>query len=82
MNKNNDDFPIRSTCTGRFNHHGPHNQERIYMEKYGVQVDKKKLDDTKKGLGEKTAGVDDPDVNVPKDPDKGTEPFEKRPEDE
>ena len=50
------------------------------MEKYGVQIDKKKKVEIKKGLGEKTAGVDDPNVNVPKDPDKGTEPFEKEPD--
>lgn len=55
-------------------------RRRIYMEKYGVEVDPKKVDEAKKkqAPGEKTAGVDDPNVNVPKDPDKGTEPFEKK----
>ena len=57
-------------------------QRRTFMEKYGVQVDPKKVDDSKKQPGEKTAGADDPNVNVPKDPDKGTEPFEKKPEDD
>lgn len=53
-------------------------RERMhFMEKYGVQVDPKKVREHKKDRGEKTAGVDDPEVNVPKDPDKGTEPFEK-----
>jgi len=51
-----------------------------FMEKYGVQIDPKKVDEQKKD-GEKTAGADDPKVNVPKHPDKGTEPFEKREED-
>ena len=56
-------------------------ERRYFMEKYGVEVDPKKVDDAKKKVpGEKTAGVDDPNVNVPKDPDKGTEPFEKNPE--
>jgi hypothetical protein len=57
-------------------------QEREdFMEKYGVQTDPKKVADAKKKApGEKTAGVDDPNVNVPKDPDRGTEPFEKKPE--
>ena len=48
------------------------------MEKYGVQIDPDKKPDPKKP-GEKTAGADDPNVNVPKDKDKGTEPFEKKP---
>lgn len=48
------------------------------MEKYGVEIDPKK----KKKDGEKTAGADDPNVNVPKDPDKGTEPFERKPDGE
>jgi hypothetical protein len=54
-----------------------------FMEKYGVEIDKKKVEDAKKKTpGEKTAGVNDPNVNVPIDPDKGTEPFEKKPEGE
>ena len=48
------------------------------MEKYGVQVDKDKV--PKKKDGEKTAGVDDPKVNVPKHPEHGTEPYEKKPD--
>lgn len=56
----------------------PKLQEKT-MEKYGVQVDRDKI--PKKKDGEKTAGVDDPNVNVPKDPAKGTEPFEKKPDD-
>ena len=44
------------------------------MEKYGV------VTDPKKGT-EKTAGKQDPRKNVPHDPDKGTKPFEKKPED-
>jgi len=51
-------------------------ERRMFMEKYGVEIDPKK---TKKD-GEKTAGADDPNVNVPKDPDKGTEPFERKPD--
>ncbi len=49
------------------------------MEKYSVKTDSKKTD-AKKAPGEKTAGADDPNVNVPKDPEKGTEPFETDPE--
>jgi hypothetical protein len=54
------------------------------MEKYGVEIDPKKIDEAKKkqAPGEKTAGVDDPNTNVPLDPNKGTEPFEKKPEGE
>jgi|GEM_PF-5014099 len=56
---------------------------RKKMEKYGVEVDKEKVDEQKKKApGEKTAGTDDPNVNVPKDPDKGTEPFEKKPKED
>jgi hypothetical protein len=47
------------------------------MEKYSVEIDKDKI--IPKKDGEKTAAKDDPNVNVPKDPDKGTEPFEKKP---
>ena len=50
---------------------------RMKMEKYGVKT--KKPEQIKKEQGEKTAGVDDPNVNVPKHPDKGTEPYEERP---
>ena len=41
------------------------------MTKYGVEVEKPKP-------GSKTAGKGDPKVNVPHDPEKGTEPFEKK----
>jgi len=62
-----------------YNHHAhemTEGERSDFMEKYGVQTDPKKAADAKKAPGEKTAGVDDPNVNVPKDPDKGTEPFE------
>jgi len=68
-----------------YNHHAmsmTEDERRLFMEKYGVQVDPKKVDEQKKKPGEKTAGVNDPNTNVPKDPDKGTEPFEKKPEGE
>lgn len=51
-------------------------ERKAFMEKYGVQIDPKKKPAPTKD-GEKTATTDDPNVNVPKDPDKGTEPFEK-----
>ena len=48
------------------------------MEKYAVVIDPKKVEKEKKGeAGDK---VDHPDTNVPVDPVKGTEPFEKQPE--
>lgn len=70
-----------------YNHHATNmteDERRLFMEKYGVEVDPKKVDEAKKAQkpGEKTASVDDPNTNVPKDPDKGTEPFEKKPEDD
>lgn len=58
-------------------------QEKNKMEKYGVEIDPKKVADAKKKkAGEKTASVNDPNVNVPKDDNEGTEPFEKKPEDD
>lgn len=80
------DMLERANASVFFNHHAHRMtaDERIaFMEKYGVQIDpdKKKKNDTKKGVGEKTADADDPNINVPKDPDKGTEPFEKEKED-
>lgn len=67
-----------------FNHHEHLMSEELrrdFMEKYGVQTDPKKVEDAKKkAQGEKTAGANDPNVNVPKDPDKGTEPYERDPE--
>lgn len=48
------------------------------MEKYGVQIDPKKVEKEKQaGKGSR---ADDPNVNVPMDPEKGTEPYEKRPD--
>lgn len=48
------------------------------MEKYGVEIDKEKVEKEKQaGKGSK---VDDPNVNVPLDPKHGTRPYEKRPE--
>lgn len=49
------------------------------MEKYGVQVDPKKVPKEKQG----SAGHKDPhpNTNVPLDPEKGTEPYERRPDD-
>ena len=48
------------------------------MEKYAVQIDPAKVEK------EKVAGagsvVDDPNTNVPLDPEKGTEPYEKEPD--
>jgi hypothetical protein len=69
---------LRSANTQLFLNHHPR-LRRAYMEKYGVQIDPKKVEEEKKKQvpGEKTANVDDPKVNVPKHPDKGTEPFEK-----
>jgi hypothetical protein len=55
-------------------------EREAFMEKYAVKVDKKKVDQ-KKADGEKTASKNDPNTNVPVDPDKGTEPFETEPED-
>ena len=56
----------------------PEVYRRWKMEKYGVK--------TKKPLapkpGEKTASPHDPNVNVPKDPIKGTEPYEEKPKDD
>lgn len=49
------------------------------MEKYGVEIDKSKVEKEKRaGKGDKV--LDDPNTNVPLDPEKGTEPFEKKPE--
>lgn len=54
-------------------------ERSIHMEKYGVQIDEKKIAERKKD-GEKTASIiDDPNTNVPIDPIKGTKPFEKEP---
>ena len=50
------------------------------MEKYGVQIDPKKVEKEKQAG--KGAQVDDPNRNVPMDPEKGTEPFERRDEKE
>lgn len=55
-------------------------ERKIFMEKYGVKIDPKKVADAKKSSKEKTASGKDPNVNVPKDPELGTEPYEKDPE--
>lgn len=48
------------------------------MEKYAVVIDPKKVETEKKGeAGNKD---DHPDTNIPLDPEKGSEPFEKQPE--
>lgn len=67
-----------------YNHHVEsmtETERRDFMEKYGVKTDPKKVADAKKKDGEKTAAPNDPNTNVPIDPDKGTEPFETEPED-
>jgi len=47
------------------------------VEKYAVQIDPKKVPQEKKaGAGDT---VPHPDTNVPIDPDRGTEPYERRP---
>jgi len=57
-------------------------EREAFMEKYGVKIDPKKTEKEKRGAsGEKPKGIDDPNVNVPKDPDLGTEPYEENPED-
>lgn len=49
------------------------------MEKYGVEIDKRKIvEKEKRGKsGIRPVIPNDPAVNVPIDPDLGTEPFEK-----
>ena len=48
------------------------------MDKYAVVIDPEKVEKEKRaGKGSK-----DGDSNVPLDPEKGTEPYEKKPEDE
>ena len=77
------DMLERANASLFFHHHAhrmTEDERRDFMEKYGVEIDKKKKNYDKEGIREKRAGVDDPNVNVPKDPDKGTEPFEKDPE--
>lgn len=49
------------------------------MEKYAVVIDPEKVENEKNAaVGKRPSG--NPHRNVPLDPDKGTEPFEKRPE--
>lgn len=50
------------------------------MEKYGVQIDPEKVKEKRAGVGDKA--VDDPNRNIPLDPEKGSEPYEKRREDD
>jgi hypothetical protein len=59
----------------------PHYERKYLMEKYGVQIDKNKTNkkNKKNTPGEKTAGEHDPNINVPKDPNLGTEPYERKP---
>jgi hypothetical protein len=48
------------------------------MEKYGVEIDPNKVPKEKKaGAGDKDPH---PDTNIPLDPDKGSEPYERRPD--
>ena len=50
------------------------------MEKYAVQIDPKKLKSKKEKLAGEGAGAgnaENPNVNVPMDPERGTEPYEK-----
>ena len=48
------------------------------MEKYAVQIDKDKVEKEKlAGAGKSPV---DPNRNVPMDPERGTEPYEKRPD--
>lgn len=53
---------------------------RQFMDKYAVEIDPKKIEKEKianKGGKPKL----DPNVNIPLDPDLGSEPFEKEPDD-
>jgi hypothetical protein len=48
------------------------------MEKYGVEIDPKKVPKEKRaGAGNKDPH---PDTNIPLDPEKGSEPYERRPD--
>jgi hypothetical protein len=49
------------------------------MEKYAVEIDPKKVEKEKRASA--SPGTDDPNRNIPLDPEKGSEPYEKRPED-
>ena len=49
------------------------------MEKYGVEIDPDKREKEKRAGARSTFG-DDPNINVPIDPEKGTEPYERRPD--
>jgi len=47
------------------------------MEKYGVKIDPDKVEREKiSKKGEERKPYNNPKINVPYDPDKGTEPFE------
>lgn len=48
------------------------------MDKYAVEIDPKKTEKEKTAEG-KTAPPNDPNTNVPIDPEKGTLPYEKEP---
>ena len=49
------------------------------MDKYAVVIDPDKVEKEKKAGKGKVEGEDS---NVPLDPEKGTEPYEKKPEDD
>ena len=77
------DMLERANASLFFHHHAhrmTEDERRDFMEKYGVEIDKEKVEKEKRaGKGDR---ADDPNVNVPMDPEKGTEPYEKRPEDD
>lgn len=58
----------------------PWRPEEEAMDKYAVEIDPNKVEKEKVGSkgGKPTS---DPNVNIPLDPDKGSEPFEKEPAD-
>lgn len=66
----------------RYRHHMSEEETRKFMEKYSVQIDPEKVEQEKEKVAHtgKPSPTHDPNINVPKDPKKGTEPFEKKPE--
>ena len=48
------------------------------MDKYAVEIDPKKVEKEKTAAA-KSGKMPHPDSNVPIDPEKGTEPYERRP---
>lgn len=65
-----------------YRQHMSEEEVRKFMEKYSVQIDPEKVEQEKEKVAHtgKPSPTHDPDINVPKDPKKGTEPFEKKPE--